>query len=203
MDSSLEALSTFLHCCRARRIDLHGSNCFLHDCRGPRSWIRSFFRNGVSDRALPVTARLHFGSLFHFCQWPQTLTHSPHAKLNSHAHTLPCTFALARPSALALNWPLTKIFLFTWGLSPGVPMATPGTQWSQWGRWPACRQKTRVLTKRSTRLGQRGVSGGSDVPAGSLGSRSVCRSNWPGRGSSLANLLYWRAFLEELSHYEF
>ena len=92
---------------------------------------------------------------------------------------------------------LDKIFLFTWGLSPGVPMATPGTQWSQWGRWPACRQKTRVLTKRSTRLGQRGVSGGPDVPAGSLGSRSVCRSNWPGRGSSLANLLYWRAFLEE------
>ena len=65
-----KALSTLLHCCRARRIGLNGCNWCLDGCnwclRGPRSWIRNIFRNGVSDRAPPVTARLHFGIMFHF-----------------------------------------------------------------------------------------------------------------------------------------
>ena len=118
-----KALSTLLHCCRARRIGLHCSNCFLHVCRGPRSWIRSIFRNGVSDRALPVTARLHFGILFHFLSMASKPSLTPCTRTpNSHAHTLPCTHVCSH-TPLAFD----KISsLFTWGPFPRGPNGNIG-----------------------------------------------------------------------------
>ena len=89
------------------------------------------FRNGVSDRVLPVTARLPILEVFfHFLSMTsQTFTHSPHANLKpSRTHTSLRAHACSH-TKLAFD----KISsLFTWGPSPGVLLATWGTQQSRW-----------------------------------------------------------------------